>query len=461
MGATGWIERRGRNNVFWIRTEDRATGKRRWVEKCYTDKRASQQKLSRWRLAAARGREGLTDPYAGSADIPLDELMDEYLDELTTTGRSPEYIRTQRSRLGVLLSETGWKILRDITANGFSRWRAANPVDDATGLRKRGPVSMNRTLESARAWMKWCVGTHIEADPLAGVGKVKPEGDIRRARRALTDDEQAALLQAVPETHRDLYVLALLSGLRRNELKTLRWGDVRLTGTHPWIDVRAANAKSRRAESIPLHPAAASALSARWEAMGGPAAGELVFAFLPEARTHIAILERAGIAYVNDRGERADFHALRHSYVTGLMKRGVSPRVVMSLARHTTMSMTTTRYTHAALFDLSGAVGKLPDPTTTRTSQVAVQTGTQGPGAVDALAYAVGGKSGGNFAPQLTFSGNTRHANPPAAGAGDALNLPAGVGERHRLAPLDATVAPEPQMAPVGLEPTRFMGGGF
>ncbi len=40
--------------------------------------------------------------------------------------------------------------------------------------------------------------------------------------------------------------------------------------------------------------------------------------------THKRYLDKAGIAYLDDRGRRADFHALRHSYGTMLAKSGVA-----------------------------------------------------------------------------------------------------------------------------------------
>ena len=56
-------------------------------------------------------------------------------------------------------------------------------------------------------------------------------------------------------------------------------------------------------------------------------------------------LEAAGIPYQDADGLYADFHALRHSFITRAWESGETPEVVMALARHRSLQMTM-RYTH-------------------------------------------------------------------------------------------------------------------
>jgi integrase len=74
------------------------------------------------------------------------------------------------------------------------------------------------------------------------------------------------------------------------------------------------------------------------------------------AATHRRYLDKAGVSYLDDRGRRPDFHALRHSYGTLLAKSGVAPRAAMALMRHTDMRLTMNVYTDPRIFDLAGAV---------------------------------------------------------------------------------------------------------
>lgn len=89
-------------------------------------------------------------------------------------------------------------------------------------------------------------------------------------------------------------------------------------------------------------------------------------------------MEKAGIAFEDEQGRRADFHALRHTYGSQLAKAGVAPRVAMSLMRHTDMRLTMNVYTDPRIFDMAGAVAMLPTFDRTDRSQVAQATGTNG-----------------------------------------------------------------------------------
>src|SRR5438045_3154757 len=73
-------------------------------------------------------------------------------------------------------------------------------------------------------------------------------------------------------------------------------------------------------------------------------------------------LEVAGIAYAvegSDGPLYADFHALRHSYLTLGGRSGIDLRTLQVLAGHSKPELTA-RYSHRRLNDLAGAVGKFP-----------------------------------------------------------------------------------------------------
>jgi hypothetical protein len=80
---------------------------------------------------------------------------------------------------------------------------------------------------------------------------------------------------------------------------------------------------------------------------------------VPDIDSHRRYLEWAGVAYVDDLGRRAGFHALRHTYGSMLAKAGVAPRVAMSLMRHTDLRLTMNVSTDPRIFDMAGAVEKL------------------------------------------------------------------------------------------------------
>ena len=51
-------------------------------------------------------------------------------------------------------------------------------------------------------------------------------------------------------------------------------------------------------------------------------------------------LQAAGIPYRDASDRAADFHALRHTFITRLARSGVAPAVANSLARHSTITLT-------------------------------------------------------------------------------------------------------------------------
>ena len=73
-----------------------------------------------------------------------------------------------------------------------------------------------------------------------------------------------------------------------------------------------------------------------------------------------ADLRAAKIDPVDGRGQRADFHALRHTLATNLALAGTAPRVAMEVMRHSDMRLTSKTYTDAGLLPLADAVTKLP-----------------------------------------------------------------------------------------------------
>src|SRR5215468_9051900 len=97
-------------------------------------------------------------------------------------------------------------------------------------------------------------------------------------------------------------------------------------------------------------------------------------------------LEAADIPYAvegPDGPEYADFHSLRHSYLTLGGRSGIDLRTLQELAGHSKPELTA-RYSHRRLYDLAGAVDKLPNlvpPSGPATGEAAIPlrlTGTDG-----------------------------------------------------------------------------------
>jgi integrase len=68
------------------------------------------------------------------------------------------------------------------------------------------------------------------------------------------------------------------------------------------------------------------------------------------------------LCHCNHDGLYADFHSLRHWFITGLARAGVSPKMAQTLARHSDIRLTLGVYTHVELADRSAAIESLPAP---------------------------------------------------------------------------------------------------
>ena len=83
----------------------------------------------------------------------------------------------------------------------------------------------------------------------------------------------------------------------------------------------------------------------------------------------------------DEAGRVLDFHSLRHTCGSWLAARGVHPKVIQRIMRHSTITLTMDRYTHLFKGDETAALATLPDLSGSP-SGVQRATGTDGEGGV-------------------------------------------------------------------------------
>ncbi len=212
----------------------------------------------------------------------------------------------------------------------------------------------------------------IAENPLVHLKGQNAKKDIRRQRRALTQDETNALLTTTlkgPKHHNltgkqryMLYTLALSTGFRAGELHSLAWRSLDLSDSEPSVTVLAGYAKNGIEATLPLRQDAAE-LFRQWFDDNGYSLDDKVFPKFNKSKGAKMLrvdLEAAEIDYEDEAGRFADFHSLRHSFISNVGKSGATVKEAQRLARHSTSALTLDVYTHIGLHDERRAVEKLP-----------------------------------------------------------------------------------------------------
>lgn len=274
-----------------------------------------------------------------------------YLEELATKGRDERYIYHVCKRNERLFRECGWSLPRDVTAASFTDWRQRN--------RAKAPKTLNEYLDAASSFFSWLVRFgHVEKNPLTPVGKVQTLGRETRVRGSFTVDELQRLL-AVAGPRRLVYLTAVFTGLRREELASLLVSDIHLGAEVPFVFVRASTTKNHRSARLALHPDLLAEL--RQAIPDGTLGARPLFAEIPSVAELRRDEEAAGIPFMDEKGRR-DFHSFRHTFTTWLAQSGLLPQIAKHLTRHSDGRMNE-HYTDYTKLPLAEAIRSLPSVT--------------------------------------------------------------------------------------------------
>jgi integrase/recombinase XerC len=291
------------------------------------------------------------------------------------------------------------------TGNGKAR-RYPRATVEALQSRQAGGVSVgtaNAYLIQLKAFCNWLAGgpkPRLASNPFASLEGGNEATDRRHDRRELSADELRNLLRMTrgsPRSFRGLdgqarfhlYALACATGFRAGGLASLTPECFELSGRVPTVTLPAWVDKARRGKTQPI-PADVAELMRVY--LAGRAPGKPVWPgtwakFRVGALMLRKDLEAAGIPYEvpgPDGPLFADFHSLRHSYLSLGGRAGIDLRTLQELAGHSTSALTE-RYTHVRLHDLAGAVEKLPSllPQDGSEGEALRATGTDTSGPVD------------------------------------------------------------------------------
>jgi len=333
-----------------------------------TDKAATLRMAADYERNVEKIKNGEIDRYAEHRNKPLEEHLRDFKLSLLSSGISEKQVNLVYGRTRRLIEGCGFIFMKDISALAVQSFCA--------DLRRKGisKRTSNFYLQAIQRFSEWLVINRRTPENIIGhIKGENPKTDIRRSRRALTEGEITKLLKATRQAKKycnmegnvreKLYILAMNTGLRASELDSLRWNSFNFDDKNPSIKVTAAYSKHRREDILPLRQDIAE-MFRDWQKTRGDKGNDKVFPKIDSHRTANMIerdLIRAGIPYQDEEGRYADFHALRYTFITNMVKSGASPKVCQALARHCSIALTMDVYTYLKLFDLKSALEKLPN----------------------------------------------------------------------------------------------------
>lgn len=357
--------------------------------------------------------------------IPITEVVKEYLAASAGKGNSVRYTDDQLRLLERLFTETNVRILKDIEASRTVEWM------NNAAKKQLSAKTINSYLKQAKQLTKFCLKSgYLTRDPLQYLEYRRSSNDQQEKRRAFTAEEFRKLIDVTrkrpiaehgretlskpcktksrrrntwtkapltPQNFEEcftrgnqrlassptllsklqregqerelMYKVFAYSGLRLNELRSIRLSDVLVKEPQLLIELRAQNAKNRKSFTFTI-PSFISNEMREWielrrlgSASGRGKSRESTLFTVPKQL--VRILDKdlivAGIAKKDERGRTVNVHAFRHTYCTWLQATGISPRIVQELMRHSSPELTANTYTHSDQLDLGGSVEKLPN----------------------------------------------------------------------------------------------------
>jgi len=325
---------------------------------------------------------GLWSQQHSASRKPLSEHISDFETSLKARGRTEKHIRAQGTILRKMFIDRKFQNWSDITGIAIDRY-----LIKLKGL-ALGKCTRNRHLQAVKEFCNWMVWEGRAA--MSPVGHLRNEkmldADRKKVRRVLAPEQLRVLLEVTAQQPARfgltgcerslLYRLAIETGLRANQLRTLQVKDCDFDNRQ--ITVRDNTAKGAKTRHQPLKRKTALELQ------------QYVSNKLPEttalyvtdktAEMLRADLAAAGIEYTVDEQD-FDFHALRHEHASLLSEgRNVSPQTVQQSMGHSSMALTYGVYVHPSDEPLRQAIETMPDltkPSEKSSQQTATGTGSK------------------------------------------------------------------------------------
>jgi integrase len=324
-----------------------------WYEFTYVGSRiresSKQTKKTLAIEAEKQRRKELEQSYAGipSHETPKDRIRT-VKGALATYGKS--YAVNHREKSTAVVTERskhlerllGSLLMPDLTQERITAYMSERKTEGAS----------NRTINMELGVLSRAVGQHFRV-LWPKLKKLEERHDIGRA---LAPDEESRLIEAVQKNRSRLigpFVrIALFTGMRRDEIRLLRWSQIDFEKKH--ITVGRAKTSAGRGRVIPIGPTLAAVLSlhADWfkAKFGAIEPDWFVFPFCRRAKPidparPVTTLRKAWGTVCGQAGIQCRIHDLRHTVCTKMAEAGVPEATMLDIMGHMSTAMLR-RYSH-------------------------------------------------------------------------------------------------------------------
>jgi len=356
----GQIRKRG--GIWYV---DLSINGKRHRKRIGRSKQLAELALKDLEVKTERGQLGFLD----RKDSNLQAFFENYIQHSLTNHRPATTVRYRsaiKNFLAFLKNYPRIVTLRDITPELIERYKQHRKTADMTkngkpGGKMRKPViqkgaksyTVNFELGTIRTVLNLAIRQkYLEENPVREVGFLK--ADDSKPRRFLTEAEQERFLRACEPEYYPIFFLLLYTGMRKGELVNLEWTDVDFNRRIIKIQKKSFWMPKTGEREIPMSEEVTEVLNSV------PKQSHFVFSdkegesINPNTlRLHlIRIARNAGIY------DLTQVHALRHTFASRLLMRGVDLPSVQKLMGHSKIE-TTLIYSHQTTDHLRDAVEKL------------------------------------------------------------------------------------------------------
>lgn len=312
---------------------------------------------------------------------PLPGHLKEWRAFLVAKGDTEKHVEHMHREARLIIRLCKAAVWRDLTAPGIqaalSKLCQPRVIVKQRGKQRvrktKGAGTANHYRAAIRAFCGWMTRTYrARRNPTLEIKSFNAAADPRHPRRAYTHAEFLQVVTAATngEIYADIpgferamsYLQAATTGVRSKELQGLTRDSFRLDD-RPTVTIHAAYSKNGETQSVELSPEIAEMLRAYFHQID--AGRETNLFRRPKSNAMRGLkhdLKVAGIPYKTNEGY-ADFHALRHTFITNLFEHGATPPQAQQMARHKTAAMTA-RYGHSTEEGRREVLKRFPAPPT-------------------------------------------------------------------------------------------------